>query len=250
MMAEKTPVLLAMDTSTRCSTVALTKGTMAAGEVIATLSLSSSITHSRRLISCVARLFSETETGWDDVDGVAVGLGPGSFTGLRIGMATAKGFSAAADKPLVGVPTLDGLAAMCVTDMPIQVVIDARKKQIYTATYQLDQESRLPRRTSAIEVVCPKELADRISTPTLFVGDGIATYGPLWQKQLGELVSFAPPQLNDPSATTIGLLCGTNVCENNYLDISRAAPVYVRASDAELSLAEKKKSAKRQGEQV
>ncbi|MDJ0623671.1 MAG: tRNA (adenosine(37)-N6)-threonylcarbamoyltransferase complex dimerization subunit type 1 TsaB [Desulfocapsaceae bacterium] len=247
-MAGRYPLILAMDTATRCSTVSLTRGTMAQGEVIACLSLSSSITHSRRLISCVDHLFRETEIGWEDIDAIAVGLGPGSFTGLRIGMATAKGFAAAADKHLAGVPTLDALAAMCATDKPIQAVMDARKKQVYTATYQFETEGCRFIRTSEIEVVFPNELGKRISKPTMLVGDGIATYGGLWQEQLGKLVSFAPSQLHFPSATAVGLLCGKNVSEEKYLDITQATPVYVRASDAELSLADKKKSAKMGGE--
>lgn len=247
-MAGRYPLILAMDTATRCSTVSLTRGTMMQGEVIACLSLSSSITHSRRLISCVDHLFKETEIGWQDIDAIAVGQGPGSFTGLRIGMATAKGFAAAAGKPLAGVPTLDALAAMCTTDKPIQAVMDARKKQIYTATYQLEGGRCRLTRTSEIKVLFPDELGARICRPTLLVGDGIAAYGTLWSEQLGELVSFAPSQLHFPSAAAVGLLCGHNVREEKYLDISQATPVYVRASDAELSLADKKKSAKMSGE--
>lgn len=247
-MTGRYPLILAMDTATKCSTVSLTRGTMAQGEVIASLSLSSSITHSRRLISCVDHLFGETGVGWDDIDAIAVGLGPGSFTGLRIGMATAKGFAAAAGKHLAGVPTLDALAAMCTTNKPIQAVMDARKKQVYTATYQFDVEGCRLIRKSEIEVVSPNELGRRISKPTMLVGDGIATYGSLWQEQLGELVSVAPSQLHLPSATAVGLLCGDNVNEEKYLDVSQAAPVYVRASDAELSLADKKKSVKVGGE--
>ncbi len=101
------PLILAMDTATGCSTVSLTRGTMVDGEVLACLSFSSKITHSRRIISIVDSIFQETETDWPTLGGIAIGLGPGSFTGLRIGMATAKGF-AAASKKVCGKPSETG----------------------------------------------------------------------------------------------------------------------------------------------
>lgn len=237
------PLILAMDTATRCSSVALTRGTPVEGEVLACLSLNSSITHSRRLISLVDELFRQTETGWPDISAVGVGLGPGSFTGLRIGMATAKGFAAAAGKHLVGVSTLDALAAMCcVTDKSIHAVMDARKKQVYTAEYSVD-DSGLPCPKGDIKVVSPEYFAARITEPVVMVGDGILAYGDVWRKMLGAKVSFVPAQLLAPSAAALGLLCGNQFKEQNFLDLDAAAPVYVRASDAELSLADKKKKA-------
>jgi len=105
--------ILAVDTATPCSTVALTKGTRSDGRVLGTISVSSSITHSRRLLVALDRLFADCGLAKEEVDGFAVGLGPGSFTGLRIGMATVKGLAVAADKPLFGVSTLDVVAAGC-----------------------------------------------------------------------------------------------------------------------------------------
>lgn len=250
MMTESSPLILAMDTSTKCSTVAITRGTMVEGEVLGALSLSSSVTHSRRLISCVDQLFREVKTGWQDLDSIAVGLGPGSFTGLRIGLATAKGFAAGSGLPLTGIASIDALAAICTTENQIQAVVDARKKQVYTATYCCERGSFPLKRTSAIEVLSPTQLADRIQEPTLFVGDGIGTYGSFWQERIGGLIRFASAGFNFPSAATIGLLCGSKVIDGDYLDISSASPVYVRASDAELSLADKKKTAKKDGEKT
>ncbi len=245
-MSNTSPLLLALDTSTKCSTVALTRGTVENGEVLACLSLGASITHSRRLISSVDRLFLETETKWSDIDAVAVGLGPGSFTGLRIGMATAKGFAAAAEKKLVGVSTLDALAAMCVTEKSIIAVMDARKKQVYTATYRRAQDNGRLTRLSEIKVVSPEYVAMEIREEAVMIGDGVIAYGELWREKHGDLVRFAPMHLHSPSAAAVGLLCGTLLKEGKCLDVGAAAPLYVRASDAELSLADKKKE-KQQG---
>ncbi len=238
---QESPLLLSLDTATKCSSVSLTRGSLEDGQIVAHLSLNSDITHSRRLIKSVEILFEETGTNWPAVAAVAVGLGPGSFTGLRIGMATAKGFASAAGIKLLGVSTLDGLAAMCVTEKKICAVMDARKKQVYTAYYQHNEEGKL-RRIGDIRVLAPEILAEEIAEPVLMVGDGTTTYGEMWKGIAGEHLCFAPPQLHAPSAAAIGLLCGKLYQQGKFLDISSASPVYVRASDAELSLADKKKA--------
>lgn len=234
------PIILSLETATRCSSVALTRGTLAEGEVLACLSFSSSITHSRRLIGIVDTILRETDTDWQAIEGVAVGLGPGSFTGLRIGMATAKGFAAAAGKKLLGMPTLDALAAMCVADASICAVIDARKKQVYAAFYEGGGDCRL--RRGRIQVFSPQQLVDAVDEPVIMIGDGVITYGDFLREQLGDLVRFAPPQLHTPSAAAVGLLGGGLLAENHCLDIAAATPVYVRASDAELSLGDIKQA--------
>ncbi|HID03839.1 MAG TPA: tRNA (adenosine(37)-N6)-threonylcarbamoyltransferase complex dimerization subunit type 1 TsaB, partial [Desulfobacterales bacterium] len=89
-------VILAIDTATSCSSVALASGGRFHGKVLGSLELDTKVTHSRRLLSSIEYLLKETELGWPDIAGVAVSLGPGSFTGLRIGMATAKGLVMAA----------------------------------------------------------------------------------------------------------------------------------------------------------
>lgn len=242
-MADGRPLILALDTATRCSTVSLTRGTLGHGEVLGCFSVSSNSTHSRRLISAVDRLFQETQVEWSDICGVAVGLGPGSFTGLRIGMATAKGFAAAAGKKLVGVSTLDGLAARCVGDLPVYAVVDARKKQVYCARYCVSANKR-PERVEGIQAISPERFMEQLQTKprrqVVIVGDAVHVYGDLWRRELGELIRFAPAALHTPSADAIGLICGELLEDGEYLDIASAAPVYVRASDAELSLATKK----------
>lgn len=240
-MTDSSPLLLSLDTATKCSTVALTRGTLMDGEVLACLSLSSSITHSRRIINAVERLFLETETEWTDIGAIAVGMGPGSFTGLRIGMATAKGFAAAAEKDLIGVSTLDALASMCVTDKTILAVMDARKKQVYTAAYKCDSKNSSPVRHGDIRVVSPERIAMEITEEVVMVGDGVITYADFWSEKLGNMVRFAPMHLHAPSASAVGLLCGELLNKGCCIDVAAATPLYVRASDAELSLTDKKK---------
>ena len=240
-MAGQRPLILALDTATSCCSLALTAGTMADSSVLASLTLNSSITHSRRLICAIDWLFAETGVDWSRIDGIAVGLGPGSFTGLRIGMATAKGLAATAGKPLLGVSTLDALAGSCMTTRLICAALDARKREVYVAFYRCD-DTGVPRRVSAIRAIDPLQLADEIHEPVVIVGDGALVYGDHWRRELGAKAAFAPAALHYPSAAVLGLLGAGNLQKNQILDLAAAVPLYVRASDAELSLEAKKTS--------
>jgi tRNA threonylcarbamoyladenosine biosynthesis protein TsaB len=232
------PLILAIDTASSCSSVALTRGAagaLAGGTVIASLSLNSSVTHSRRLLGAIDWLMAETATSWQAVQGLAVSLGPGSFTGLRIGMATVKGLAMATGKPLLGVSTLDALALNCPGERLICAVLDARKKEVYSCFYRLDLDG-IPRRAGAIRVLSPERLAAEISQPVLFVGDAVLAYGDLWRAALADRFASAPVALHYPSASALGLLAGEMLRDNQCLDLAGAVPLYVRASDAELSL--------------
>lgn len=235
-MSQQQPYILAVDTATPCSTVALTSGGRVGGRVHGMLSVSSNVTHSRRLLVAIERLLGDCCIDREQITGFGVGLGPGSFTGLRIGMATVKGLAMAAGKPLYGVSTLDMIAAAVpACDRLICSVLDARKKEVYAAMYRSDGQG-LTRQISAPMVLPPEELATHISEPVVLVGDGLFAYRQLWQEQLGELAAIAPVHHWSPSAAILGLLCGEKMDAGESLDPRRAAPLYVRASDAELNL--------------
>lgn len=239
-MAESDKYLLAIDTATSCSTVALTTGNRKEGQVLASLSLSSNITHSRRLLSSIERLLEESSIAREDLAGYAVGLGPGSFTGLRIGMATVKGLAAASGLPLYGISTLDAIAANCLASCLICAVLDARKKEVYAAFYRLNDKG-LTERVTDIIAVEPRALVERINEPVLMVGDGLAAYSEVWESELGEKMITAPAQLWTPSASVLGLIAGEMAMQEKVMDLASAVPMYVRASDAELNLQMKKK---------
>jgi len=234
--------ILAMDTATSCCTVALTHGTRQRGRVLAELSLSGKVTHSRRLLLNIDRLLKDTGLDWDQVSAVAIGLGPGSFTGLRIGMATAKGLAAAAAKHLIGISTLDMLAAQCFGSLLIGSVLDARKKEVYAAFYRCDTDG-LSQRISEPVVTAPGLLAQEIKEDVLLVGDGILLYHDIFAAALGPRLAVAPSPLHEPSAAVLGLLAGEKLQRGAMLDVNSASPLYVRASDAELNLGKKTRQA-------
>lgn len=239
-MSEQHCYILAIDTATPCSTVAITSGGIDDGEVAGTVSLSSSVTHSRRLLSAIDWLLTEVGVEKEQLTGYAAGLGPGSFTGLRIGMATAKGLAGASGAPLYGASTLDMLASCCTdTDRLICSVLDARKKELYAAFYKADITTGSLCRISKIEALPPERLIARITEPVLMIGDGLKAYGEILKEHLGEKMSTAPAHLWSPSAASLGLLAGDLARRNETLDIAAATPLYVRASDAELNLKKK-----------
>ena len=237
-MTAERPLILAIDTATPCCSVALTEGCRQDGRVMAALTLCGTVTHSRRLLTTVDWLLAEMAISWPEIDGVAVSIGPGSFTGLRIGMATAKGFVYAAAKPLLGVSTLAALASGCSSSKMICAVLDARKKEVYSAFFRQDGFGAI-RQVSNISVMHPEHLAERIQEPVYMVGDAVAVYGNLWHAILGDAFESAPAQMHAPMAASLGLLAAEQLLAGQTLDKASAAPLYVRASDAELSLIKK-----------
>ncbi len=232
------PLLLAIENTCQHGSVAL----VCASSCLAEISLLSRQTHSKRLLTAIDRLFAETELGWDSVEAIAISIGPGSFTGLRIGLATVKGLAMATGKPLIGVPTLDGLAHQLVLQPgPVCPVMDARKQEIFTALYRPDGHGGQQRITEYLAVP-PEHLDELLTEPTVLVGDGLSVYGEILAGLLGERAIFAPPTLYFPRAAAIGSLAVDQYRKGDFLDAASCAPIYIRASDAEQNLARRKKT--------
>jgi len=227
-------LILAIETATGCGGVSLTKGMIKDGKVLAEYTLQPDTTHSRRLLGSIESLMAAADVDWQDLDAIAVSQGPGSFTGLRIGMAAAKGIAMAAELPLIGVPTFDAMAAQILaTDLPVCCLLDARKQQVYTAFYRYDDHFN-SRRTSDILVLSPEALLERINEPTLVAGPGILAC----QSQLSvhPQVRMLPVGPLHPRAALIGFCGAQKLAEGIGDDAADLVPLYVRASEAELSL--------------
>ena len=227
------PIILAIETATMCGSVALMSG----DHCLAEISIDTATTHSRRLIQQVDKVMRETAMDWDGIDAISVSLGPGSFTGLRIGLSTAKGLCLATDLPLLGVPTLDGLARQITAppDTMILTVLDARKKEVYGAFYQCN-EAGVPEKVGKYMVMKPAEMAAMIEEPTILVGDGSVLYREVFVEQSTGPVIFAPPQTFFPRAATIGLIGIELFAGSNFVEPATVVPFYVRPSEAELSI--------------
>jgi tRNA threonylcarbamoyladenosine biosynthesis protein TsaB len=224
--------LLAVDTSTRTGGVAVLKD----DTVVAALQVTTDKTHARRLMSAIDSVLRMAELDLKDCQAFAVTVGPGSFTGLRIGVSAVKGLAFATGMPVTGVSSLEVLASQ----FPwfphvICPILDARKDQVYTALYQRRPDGRLGRLAKAC-AVDPKEWLLQITSPCLFVGDGSAVYRALIQDMVGPLARFAPPYLNALRASVVAHIGLEQIKRGDTCDVALLAPDYIRKSDAEIKL--------------
>ncbi|WP_028580624.1 tRNA (adenosine(37)-N6)-threonylcarbamoyltransferase complex dimerization subunit type 1 TsaB [Desulfogranum japonicum] len=236
-------LILSIETSTGCGSVALTRGNLQDGTVVAEYTHRPNITHSRRLLGLVDHIMTIAEVGWQDIDAVSVSLGPGSFTGLRIGLAAGKGLAMAAGRPLTGVLTLETLAWQCWgAERPVCSLLDARKGQVYAARYRFVDGNLTPQGDTL--ALGPEELADLIDTPTLFVGPGILAYPEIFQNH--PYIDCVPQGLVHPRASMVGFLGAKQIAENRISTPGSLVPCYVRASEAQVNREKKQHSAKGQ----
>lgn len=221
--------VLAIETSTMAGSVALVDG----DELVSEYLLNIDITHSERLLLAIDCVLRDTKMPVGEIDGFAISIGPGSFTGLRIGTSTIKGLAYAANKPVVGIPTLDAMAEnISFTDYLICPILDARKKQVYTALYKRGTKDRLEKITPDL-VINPSELLKKIQERVVFLGDGLKVYHTLIKETLQDMALFAPLNLRLPRAANVAKLSLCQFKENNVLDLDTFTPSYVRPSEAE-----------------
>jgi tRNA threonylcarbamoyladenosine biosynthesis protein TsaB len=187
--------------------------------------------HARTLLPAIDEVLAAAGIGLEAVDLFAVSVGPGSFTGLRIGLAVVKGLALATGKPAVGVPTLHAYA-LAVGPRPGMVwpVLDARKGEVYAAGYRwrgADLDEVVP--PSAL---APSTLAERLRPPCTLVGDGVDTYGEHWSSVAG----LSQLRLADrpPSGAVVARLGTTLLGAAGAADLAALEPRYCRLSEAEL----------------
>lgn len=234
------PAILSFDTATSNCSVAITRGGWDDGKVVGSISFDSAVTHSRRLLGSIDWLLQTTEIDSAEIAAVALGTGPGSFTGLRIGMATAKGFAHGRGLPLIGISSLDCVAAAVRSERLICVVMDARKKEVYSCFYRCKSGAQAHRCSQPV-VISPAKLAELIEEPVTMAGDGVRVYNGLFSEKLGDKAELLP-WINTPRAETIGFLAADSLQQGNVLELEQATPDYVRSSDAQLSLVSPLKS--------
>ncbi len=193
--------------------------------------------HVEKLVHLIGNLLQEISVGIGGLDGVAVSLGPGSFTGLRIGLGTAKGICFGSGLPLAGVPTLDAMAeTACPWDGRIVPVRDARRGEIYTATYRSSGGS--VERTSDYRALTPEEVAEEIAElarggNTLVTGDALDRYGEMLRGVLPGEVTFLPRERRMPSPAVVAAIGVRLLGEGKTLDLGSSEPMYLRPSEAE-----------------
>ena len=200
-------------------------------------------THSQTLLPMIQEIVRMTELDLNSLDAIAVAGGPGSFTGLRIGSATAKGLGLALDKPLISVPTVDALAYnFCGTKGLICPMMDARRSQVYTGLYRFRGEEFqvvLPQRAEALEEMTAR--LNEMGEPVILLGDGASAY----EEKLKELLQvpwiLAPAHLNRQRAGAVAALGAKYFAEGRTETAWEHKPEYLRLSQAERERREKEK---------
>lgn len=214
--------VLAIETSTLAGGVALLDGERVRGEYV----LDVNATHSERLMPALDRLL--VDTGWRaaDLQGLAVAVGPGSFTGLRIGLSAAKGLALALGIPIAAVPTLDAMAAAFpFSALPVCPVLDARKGEVYCSLYRWAGPAM--RREWEYLALTPAALAARLVEPVIVLGDGAALIA-------SPHARLAPPHRSGPSPAAVGFLGLARLRAGDAVAARDLTPIYLRPSEAEL----------------
>lgn len=245
--------VLAIDSSGLTATVAVVEET----QTVAEYTINYKKTHSQTLLPMIDEVVKMTELDLDTIDAIAVAGGPGSFTGLRIGSATAKGLGLALNKPLIHVPTVDGLAynVFGCEDI-ICPIMDARRNQVYTGIYTFSKKAGEKEGRNLVEpvfqvikmqmAVSIEELAERLNRyrrPVVFLGDGVPVYENVLAEKLTVPYSFAPAYMNRQRAAVVGTLAIQYYKSGKFETAEEHRPDYLRVSQAERERAQREKEA-------
>lgn len=221
--------LLTIDTATSACSVAITDGERLVGEYL----LAGGPALSSRLFDCIDSLLAECRLCLGDMDGFGVSLGPGAFTGLRVGLGAVKGMALATGKPIAGFSSLAMLALnVPMTERLVCPLFDARKNEVYAGFYR---SGELPRAFAPDAVLPPADLPARITEPALFLGDGAVRYRDLIAASLGNLAVFAPASAHTPRASCGATLALAMLQSGQQISAASLLPAYIRASEAELA---------------
>lgn len=224
--------ILAIDTSTMLGGVAVLDE--AEGLIIETR-LNVKTTHSERLMGEVDHALKQAGLGISHIDVFGVAIGPGSFTGLRIGVSTVKGFSYATGKPIVSVPSLEALAwNFPYSAHPVCTLFDARKKEVYAAVFRWTDRG-FDRVMDEVSIR-PADLVKACQEPVIFAGEGALLYRDVIVAAAGEKALFPAPQQMVPSPSNVAYLALRKALKGDFAEPLTLAPCYIRKSEAEIKM--------------
>lgn len=222
--------VLALETATLAGSIAIVDDVEG---LIGEVKVSVKIAHSERLMPSVEWLLKASGISVNEIDVFAVSIGPGSFTGLRIGLSTVKGFAFATGKPVVPVRTLDAFArTMPFCSHLVCPMLDARKNEVYAALYRWDNAicTKIMPETS----IRPDELLKETTGTVVFTGDGAKLYRNVISDTLNTGAIFAPPSHMSPSASAVAEIAIEMTKQGLTADPVSLTPFYIRKSEAEI----------------
>ena len=232
--------ILALDSSGLVATVAVVEDDI----LLAEYTVDYKKTHSQTLLPMLDEIRNMIELDLSTIDAIAVAAGPGSFTGLRIGAATAKGLGLALNKPLVEIPTLEGLAyQLWGTDRLVCPLMDARRNQVYSGIYRFVLEGQgfrmeTVKEQCAVDISVMIEACNQLGKEVIFLGDGVPVFAAKLAEQLTVPYSFAPAHCNRQSASGVAALACVYYAQGKTVTAAEHQPEYLRMSQAERERAE------------
>jgi len=226
--------LLAIETSTMLGGVAIIDG----DALIAESRINIKVTHSERIMGEIDHVLMRSGLTIKDIDVICISIGPGSFTGLRVGLTTAKGLVYATGSKLVAVPTLEAFAWNVPFSMyQVCPLLDARKKEVYAAIFKWTGSGFI--RVMHEQAVKIDNLLSKIASPTIFMGEGAIIYRDRIEKKIDNLAVFATPECMVPSPSVVAFLGMLKTKRGEYEDPLRLVPMYLRKSEAEDKLGDR-----------
>lgn len=225
--------ILALDSSGMVASVAVTEDDI----LLAEYTVNYKKTHSQTLLPMLDEIVKMTELDLETIDAIAVAAGPGSFTGLRIGSATAKGLGLALNKPLISVPTVEALAYnLYGADALICPIMDARRGQVYTGIYY---NETIVSDQMAVSIGELTEKLNELGKKVIFLGDGVPVHKKYLEEHLKVSFSFAPAHLNRQRAGAVAVVGARYYMEGKTEPAAEHRPDYLRVSQAERERAER-----------
>lgn len=229
--------ILGLDSSGIVASVAIVEDDV----LIAEYTVNYKKTHSQTLLPMLDEIAKMTELDLNSIDAIVVAAGPGSFTGLRIGSATAKGLGLALKKPLIAIPTVEGLAYN-LYDISglICPIMDARRKQVYTGIYRFtDHQLKVVEDQMAVPMETVIEKLNQYGEAVTFLGDGVSVFHELIAEKMTVPYSFAPAHVNKQRAAAVAVLGEIYYRQGKTETAMEHVPDYLRVSQAERERAER-----------
>lgn len=240
--------LLAIDSSGMVASVAV----LTEDKLIGEYTINNKKTHSQTLLPMIDEMMQMIGQDISEIDAIAIAAGPGSFTGLRIGSATAKGLALALDKPIISVPTMEAIASNIYgTEQLLCPIMDARNQQVFTGLYRYVEgklTTVLEQTVLPIDELCSK--LNELKQDVMFLGDGVMVYKSYLEEHVTVKKTYAPAHLVNQRASAVGMR-GFCLYQEGKVDTADShVPEYLRLSQAEREMQErlKKQAEQKEGE--
>ena len=219
-------IVVGLETSSATAGIAVIRDQ----QVMADATLEIGAVYAEQLPGILDRTMGDLSLQWSEVEGFAISIGPGSYTGLRVGLSLVKGLAYVTKRPVAAVPTLDAVAFQVpCCRYPVHVLADARRGQVYEARY--DTEDGLPKRITDFRVGILEDVVETIEDTVLLIGSGVDAYRSRIVDALGDRARFAPPGTGRLMASSTAFMGMESLLKGEHASLNELEPLYLRRPD-------------------